>query len=84
MGIFYDKVADRIGKLDAEGLRRQYKALTDEIGFFKSIFNSLDEGVVVLDERGDVEFANAVGRELLPLLGYDDWLKDTGRFGQGG
>ena len=78
MGIFYDKVADRIGKLDAEGLRRQYKALTDEIGFFKSIFNSLDEGIVVLDERGKVEFANVVGRELLPLLGYDDGLRDGG------
>jgi signal transduction histidine kinase len=78
MGIFYDKVADRIGKLDAEGLRRQYKALTDEISFFKSIFNSLDEGIVVLDERGKVEFANSVGRELLPLLGYDGGLNDGG------
>ena len=54
MGIFHDKVADRIGKLDAEGLRRQYKALTDKIAFFKSIFNSLDEGIVVLDARGQV------------------------------
>ena len=75
MGIFHDKVADRIGKLDAEGLRRQYKALTDKIAFFKSIFNSLDEGIVVLDARGQVEYANAVGHELLPLLGYDDELK---------
>ena len=48
MGIFHDKVVDRIGKLDAEGLRRQYRALADEIGFFKSVFDSLDEGIVVL------------------------------------
>ena len=69
MSIFYDKVADRIGKLDAEALRRQYKALTDEIGFLESIFNSLDEGIVALDANGKVKYANEAGRELIPLLG---------------
>ncbi len=76
MSIFYDKVADRIGKLDAEGLRRQYKALTDEIGFFESIFNSLDEGIVVLDDNGRVKYANAAGHELIPLLGMDEPPED--------
>ena len=76
MGIFYEKVADRIGKLDAEGLRRQYKALTDEIGFFESIFNSLDEGIVVLDDNGRVKYANAAGHELIPLLGMDEPAED--------
>ena len=76
MSIFYDKVADRIGKLDAEGLRRQYKALTDEIGFFESIFNSLDEGIVVLDDNGRVKYANATGHELIPLLGMDEPAED--------
>ena len=71
MSIFYDKVADRIGKLDADGLRRQYKALTDEIGFYESVFNSLDEGIVVLDPKGRVKFANATGKTLVPLLGLD-------------
>ena len=69
MSIFYDKVADRIGKLDAEGLRRQYRALTDEIGFFESIFDSLDEGIVVLDDKGKIKYANSTGRELVPLIG---------------
>ena len=77
MGVFYEKVADRIGKLDAEGLRRQYKALTDEIGFFKSIFNSLDEGIVALDAKGRVMYANAVGKELVPLLGIEGGRKDV-------
>lgn len=71
MSIFYDKVADRIGKLDAEGLRRQYKALTDEIGFFESVFDSLDEGIVAFDENGKVKYANSTGQELMPLLGLD-------------
>ena len=77
MGIFHDKVVDRIGKLDAEGLRRQYKALADEIGFFKSVFDSLDEGIVVLDSEGKVEYANAAGKELLPLLGIDEEFDDS-------
>ena len=61
MSTFYDKVADRIGKLDADGLRRHYKALTDEIGFYESIFNSIDEGIVALDGNGKVKYANATG-----------------------
>ena len=69
MSIFYDKVADRIGKLDADALRRQYKALTDEIGFYEYIFNSLDEGIVALDAQGKVKYANGKGKELIPLLG---------------
>ena len=76
MSLFYDKVADRIDKLDAEGLRRQYKALADEIGFFKSVFNSLDEGIVVLDDRGRVQYANPAGRELAPLLGIGKEQED--------
>ena len=77
MGIFHDKVVDRIGKLDAEGLRRQYRALADEIGFFKSVFDSLDEGIVVLDDAGKVEYANAAGKELLPLLGIDEEFSES-------
>jgi signal transduction histidine kinase len=77
MGIFHDKVVDRIGKLDAEGLRRQYRALADEIGFFKSVFDSLDEGIVVLDDAGKVEYANAAGKELLPLLGIDEEFDES-------
>ncbi len=72
MGVFYDKVADRICKLDAEGLRVQYKALADEIGFYESVFDSLDEGIVALDEAGRVRYANSAGRELVPLLGLDE------------
>ena len=77
MGVFYEKVADRIGKLDAEGLKRQYKALTDEIEFFESIFNSLDEGIVALDAKGRVKYANAVGRELVPLLGLEEGQNES-------
>ena len=76
MSIFYDKVADRIGKLDAEGLRRQYKALIDEIGFFESIFNSIDDGIVAFDASGKVKYANAAGRELMPLLGIEEVSAD--------
>ena len=72
MSIFYDKVADRIGKMDADALRRQYKALTDEIGFYESVFDSIDEGVVALDEHGKVKYANRTGKELAPLLGSLD------------
>jgi signal transduction histidine kinase len=83
MGIFHEKVVDRIDKLDTEGLRCQYKALTDKIGFFKSVFDSLDEGIVVLDDCGKVEYANVAGNELLPLLGIDEGLDECGLASEG-
>jgi signal transduction histidine kinase len=72
MGMFYDKVVDRIGKMDAEGLRRQYKSLADQVGFLKSVFNSLDEGIIVLDDKGKIEFVNTAGGEFVSLLGIGE------------
>ena len=48
MSGFFHKVAGHVDKLDAEGLRRHYRALTDQLDFFKSVFEALDEGVAVL------------------------------------
>ena len=44
MAGFFHKVAGHVDKLDAEGLRRHYRALTDQIDFFRSVFEALDEG----------------------------------------
>ena len=44
---FFNKVAEHIDKLDAEGQRKQYRLLVEELSFYESVFRSLREGGVV-------------------------------------
>ena len=61
---FFHKVADRIDKLDAADRRRQFKALADEIGFLESVFNTLSEGLLVIDAEGLLVYSNAAAERL--------------------
>ena len=65
---FFNKVAEHIDKLDAEGQRKQYRLLVEELSFYESVFSSLREGVLVVDAAGGTVYANeAVAR----LTGFD-------------
>ena len=65
---FFNKVAEHIDKLDAEGQRKQYRLLVEELSFYESVFRSLREGVLVVDAAGNTVYANeAVAR----LTGFD-------------
>ena len=65
---FFNKVAEHIDKLDAEGQRKQYRLLVEELSFYESVFRSLREGVLVVDAGGTTVYANeAVAR----LTGFD-------------
>ena len=65
---FFNKVAEHIDKLDAEGQRKQYRLLVEELSFYESVFRSLREGVLVVDGAGNTVYANeAVAR----LTGFD-------------
>lgn len=61
---FFSKVVDRIEKLDAEDRRRQFKALADEIGFLESVFNTLSEGILVVNADGLLLYSNAAADRL--------------------
>ena len=72
---FFNKVAEHIDKLDAEGQRKQYRLLVEELSFYESVFRSLREGVLVVDAAGNTVYANeAVAR----LTGFDS-AKAKGR-----
>ena len=61
---FFSKVVDRIDKLDSADRRRQFKALADEIGFLESVFNTLSEGILVVDAQGILIHSNAAAERL--------------------
>ncbi len=62
---FLDKVLGRIGRLDAEGLQTVVQRLARERTFLETLFNTIEDGVLVVDEKGRIIYFNqAVSRIL--------------------
>ncbi len=64
---FFDKLIDRLDKLDPESLQLQFLRLTREKGLLEAVFNALHEGIVVLDGGGLLTYANQAASQLLGL-----------------
>lgn len=93
---FLDKVLGRIGLLDREGLENVVQRLARERAFLETLFNTIEDGVAVVDADGRLTYFNeAVARligvqpsaenqsitELLPEM---DWEKIKTFDAQGG
>src|ERR1051326_6941837 len=62
---FLDKVLGRIGRLDAEGLQTVIQGLARERSFLERLFNTIEDGILVVDESGRILYFNqAVTRYL--------------------
>lgn len=85
---FLDKVLGKfMGRLDAEGLQTVVQRLARERKFLETVFNAIEDGIVVIDGEGRVIYLNqAIGellnwteeevegrpiKELLPELDWD-------------
>ena len=62
---FFRGVRKHIGKLDAEHLREQYELIAEETASLDKIFETINRGIVVVDDRGAVTRSNPAARELL-------------------
>ncbi len=65
---FLDKLINRIDKLDPESLQSHFMHLAQERGLLETIFQSIQEGVLVIDGNGLLSYAN---RASGTLLGFD-------------
>src|SRR5207249_3666656 len=84
---FLDKVLGRIGRLDAEGLQTVVQRLARERSFLETLFNTIEDGVLVVDEHGRVIYFNQAvtrlvglkpsveGRQVGEVLPELDWQK---------
>jgi len=93
---FLDKVLGRIGRLDKEGLQTVVQRLARERTFLETLFNTIEDGVLVVDELGRVVYFNqavtrllglqatAEGRHLNEILPELDWQKLARHDAQGG
>src|SRR5215475_6871371 len=64
---FLDKVLGRIGQLDAEGLQTVVQRLARERSFLETLFNTIEDGVLVVDEAGRILYFNQSVTRLLGL-----------------
>jgi PAS domain S-box-containing protein len=64
---FLDKVLGRIGRLDAEGLQTVVQRLARERSFLETLFNTIEDGVLVADEAGRVIYFNQAVTRLIGL-----------------
>src|SRR5580698_6635938 len=68
---FLDKVLGRIGRLDTEGLRSVVQRLASERSFLETLFNTIEDGVLVVDENGRVLYFNEAVTQLIGLKASD-------------
>ena len=62
---FFKGVRRHINKLDAEHLREQYKLVADEYAHTDMLLHALKEGIIRLDENGEVTQSNPAASRLL-------------------
>ena len=68
---FLDKVLGRIGRLDSEGLQTVVQRLARERSFLETLFNTIEDGVLVVDEQGRIVYFNQAVTHLLGLKAQD-------------
>jgi two-component system, sporulation sensor kinase E len=64
---FLDKVLGRIGRLDTEGLQNVVQRLAKERAFLETLFNTIEDGVLVVDEQGRIIYFNQAVTRLIGL-----------------
>ncbi|MDD5697694.1 MAG: ATP-binding protein [Victivallaceae bacterium] len=64
---FLDRFIERLDSIDANSLQAYILHLSREKGFFETIFNAIEEGILVIDRRLRIRYHNQAAKELLGL-----------------
>ncbi|KIE57853.1 histidine kinase [Methylacidiphilum kamchatkense Kam1] len=83
---FLSKLLGKFERVGPHEIQNVFLRLVKEKGFLEAIFNSLQEGIVVLDNRGKIQYANmalqrlfgvnpeeVVGKEIKQCVPLIDW-----------
>ncbi|HVU27718.1 MAG TPA: PAS domain S-box protein, partial [Verrucomicrobiae bacterium] len=74
---FLDKVLGRIGRLDTEGLQTVVQRLARERTFLETLFNTIEDGVLVVDEQARIIYFNQAVTRLIGLQPKDEEQRIT-------
>lgn len=62
---FLDKLIERLDRLDPKSLQTHFLRLVQERGLLETIFQSIQEGVIVIDGSGRMNYANKAAERLM-------------------
>ena len=68
---FADKILQHLDKLDNASLQRYLLRLINDKGFLESIFNTIREGIIVIDGNLNIQFVNSACKPMLGISQED-------------
>jgi two-component system, sporulation sensor kinase E len=66
---FLEKLIERLGRIAPEDVQNYLIRLAEEKGFFETVFNAIQEGIIVTDSNGRITYLNEAACELFGLDG---------------
>ena len=83
---FLEKLIERLGRIGPEDVQNYFLRLAQEKGFLETVFNAIQEGIIVTDSKGRITYLNdaacglfgleageAIGKRLGERIGGLDW-----------
>ena len=68
---FVEKLIGRLGKIGPEEVQNYFLRLAQEKGFLETVFNSIQEGIIVTDSQGRITYLNNAACQLFGLEAED-------------
>ena len=66
---FLEKLIERLGRVGPEEVQNYLLRLAQEKGFLETIFNSIQEGIIVTDAKGRISYLNLAACDIFGLDG---------------
>jgi two-component system, sporulation sensor kinase E len=64
---FVEKLIGRLGKIGPEEVQNYFLRLAQEKGFLETVFNSIQEGIIVTDSKGRITYLNDAACQLFGI-----------------
>src|SRR5438309_11408151 len=61
---FLEKLIERLGRIGPEEVQNYFLRLAQEKGFLETVFNAIQEGIIVTDAKGRITYRNGAACEL--------------------
>src|SRR5438477_10086854 len=68
---FLEKLIERLGRIGPEEVQNYFLRLAQEKGFLETVFNAIQEGVIVTDSNGRITYLNEAACALFGLEAAD-------------
>src|SRR2546425_1474133 len=68
---FLEKLIGRLGRIGPEEVQNYFLRLAQEKGFLETVFNAIQEGIIVTDSNGRITYLNHAACELFGLEAED-------------